>query len=81
MYRQVNDTNNGTFAYLGQDVLVRTQFVLTYNLTTQSCYPLLFQFGITASSINSAYFTNAFVISSGDNLMCMKSKATPTFGR
>jgi len=80
-YRQVNDTNNGSFAYLGQDVLIRTEFILAYNLTTQTCYPLLFQFSITASSIDAAYFTNAFVISSGDNLMCMKSKATPILGR
>ncbi|CAF0926773.1 unnamed protein product [Adineta steineri] len=43
----------------------------------QTCYLISFQFGITASTINAAYFTTAFVISSGDNLMCMKTKATP----
>lgn len=62
-------------------MLIRTQFVLAYNLTYQLCYPLLFRFSLTASSINSAYFTNAFFISAGDNLMCMKNKATPVLGR
>ena len=33
------------------------------------------------TSIDSAYFTNAFFISAGDNLMCMKTKATPVLGR
>lgn len=80
-YQQVNDTNNGTLAYLGQDVLIRTQFVLAYNLSTQSCYPLVFVFGLTASTINAAYFTNAFIVSAGDNLMCMKTKATPSLSR
>ncbi|CAF4036975.1 unnamed protein product [Adineta steineri] len=76
-YQQTNDTNNGTIAYLGQDVAIRTQFVLAQNLTGQTCYLISFQFGITASTINAAYFTTASVISSGDNLMCMKTKATP----
>ena len=77
----MNDTNNGSLVYLGQDVLIRTQFILANNLTIQSCYPLLFQFSLTASSMDSAYFTNAFFISAGDNLMCMKSKGTATLSR
>ncbi len=80
-YQQANDTNPSSSVYLGQDVLVRTQFVLAQNLTTQSCYPLILQFGITASTIDAAYFTTAFVISSGDNLMCIKSKTTPVLSR
>ena len=77
----MNDTNNGSFAYLGQDVSIRTQFVLALNLTTQQCYPVAFLFGIAAGSSNAAYFTAAYVVSAGDNLMCMKSKATPSFSR
>ncbi|CAF2512453.1 unnamed protein product [Rotaria sp. Silwood2] len=76
-YQQLNDTNNSSFVYLGQDILIRTQIVLTNNLSSQSCYPLLFEFGFTPSNIDAAYFTNAFFINSGDNLMCMQTKATP----
>jgi hypothetical protein len=52
-----------------------------FNLTSQPCYPLLFKFSFTASSFDAAYFTNAFFISAGDNLMCMKTKATPVLTR
>ncbi|CAF0916171.1 unnamed protein product [Rotaria sp. Silwood1] len=76
-YQQLNDTNNSSLVYLGQDVLIRTQFILAYNLSSQTCYPLLFQFSFMPSNIDAAYFTNAFFISSGDNLMCMQAKAIP----
>ncbi|CAF2076674.1 unnamed protein product [Rotaria magnacalcarata] len=77
-YQQLNDTNKSTLVYLGQDVLIRTEFVLGSNQTNQSCYSLLFQFSFTPSNTDAAYFTNAFFISSGDNLMCMKVKPTLT---
>ena len=77
----MNDTSNGTLAYLGQDVLIRTQLILAANSTNQSCYSLIFYFNISASTTNSAYFTNGFLVSAGDNLMCMKSKATPVLTR
>ncbi|UJR30625.1 hypothetical protein I4U23_018150 [Adineta vaga] len=77
-YQQLNDTNNGSNVFLGQDVSIRTQFILAQNLTTQQCYPITFQFGITAASIDAAYFTTAFIVSAGDNLMCMNSKAMPS---
>ncbi|CAF3632430.1 unnamed protein product [Rotaria sordida] len=76
-YKQLNDTNNNSLVYLGQDVLIRTQFILAYNLSSQSCYPLSFVFSFTSSNIDAAYFTNAFFISAGDNLMCMQAKAIP----
>jgi hypothetical protein len=81
IYKQLNDTTNGSFVYLGQDVLIRIQFVVAYNLSTEACYPLLFLFGITASTADAAYFTNGFTISAGENLMCMRSKATPILSR
>jgi len=80
-YQQSNDTNNNTNAYLGQDLLIRTQFVLANNLTSEACYSLIFQFSITAATNDAAYFTNGFFISSGDNLMCMKSQALPILSR
>lgn len=80
-YQQINDTTNSTQVYLGQDAQIRTQLVLATNLSNQSCYELLFYFNISAASTDAAYFTNAFVISTGDNLMCMKSKATPVLTR
>jgi hypothetical protein len=79
-YRQVNDTNNGSLIYLGQDVSIRTPFSLAYNQTTQGCYSLVFEFGIVAA-MDAAYFTDALVVSSGDNLMCMKSKSVPILTR
>ncbi|CAF3743558.1 unnamed protein product [Rotaria socialis] len=77
-YQQLNDPNNSTRVYLGQDVLFRTELILASNQTNQSCYSLLFQFSFTPSNTDAAYFTNAFLISSGNNLMCVKAKPALT---
>ena len=79
-YQQANDTNNGSLIYRGQVVSIRTPFSIAYNQTTQGCYSLVFEFGIVATT-DAAYFTDALVISSGDNLMCMKSTSLPILTR
>jgi hypothetical protein len=78
---QYNDTNNNTLAFRGQDLLIRVQLVFAPNVTIESCYPLLFQFNIVASSPDAAYFTDAFVINTGENFMCLRSKALPILSR